>query len=392
MPDKGKFKTIVVAAAPIEPIRQSNIRLLDRVSGGVIPFGGNNLFPQEVAKFMRQAKYQRGISLDKAFHFAGTEFRSEDQAFQDWQASAGFGESFFNVHKKLVKDFRWIGNAYLHGTTDSKLSYLKLQHIDYTKCRVNKDHEVVINPDWLNRKQDLDQVIPIFPDAVEGEDCQYHFMIHIKDYEAEFSFYGIPDWITGFDNGKIDIRTDEWNLSHIEKGLKPDLFMKMPSSVTDKEIELVKKNLKEFKEGKPGSVLMVFGDGADVKAVNEKVMDLDWEKLNNQNLDKTLIANQWYKSLMSVSQATGFDTERVKYEYQLALGKIQQEQALFITLYKNLFNNFNLFNSEDLSIFNTPIIPEEAIEDRLNKMSAFFTEEQKAVIAADYMARVLKIE
>ena len=353
--------TEVKRPAPIEPYRFGSFRV-----GDVVPFGVTNLFPNEVAEYLRRAKVQRGICNSKADFFAGSYFVSEDASFLEWEKNG-----FFKEHTRLVKDFEYSGNAYLHIITDARKSFVQIKHIDFTKCRKTKDGEVIVAPDWKVRfsgKQD--KILPTFPNFYRNKemfgDDLYHSSIHLKEYEPEFKHYGIPSWISGWENMLIDIRTDEWNLSHLDTGLKPDLVINMPSGTTEQEIAMVKENMKDFKEGKPGSALFIFGDGAKTTVVNEKVLDMDWSKLNDSNVEKTLIANSWFKSLMSVSQSTGFDTQRVKWEYQLALRQIMERQEFFVSEYKNVLDVFGM--STDFEIYNSPIIPEEPASSTMIQM------------------------
>lgn len=365
---------------PPKPIKIKNIQSFD-----YIPFGANNGFPSELMAFLRGAKLQRGISLSKARHFSGAYFTSQNQSFLDWEKTAGVvGESFYKIHRKLNIDKRYSGNAYLAIITDKRRSFVKLQHIDFTKVRAAKnDIAIIINPDWAYRNREKDAIIPLFPEFKEHENGLLISAVHFKDYEPEFSYYGIPDWIAGYINMQIDIKTDGWNADHLDKGLKPDIIHNLPASTTDPEIEEIKKNTKEFKEGKPGSIMLTFGDGVKTTVLNEKIMDMDWQKLNDVNIEKTLIANQWFKSLMSVSQSTGFDTQRVRYEYQLAYGDIIKEQELFLETYNQIFQYFSL-GFDDVQIYNTSIIPDESTEEKLIKMMPFFSEQQRSEIGDKY--------
>lgn len=399
-----KVQSMVVANVknppPIEPIRNSLTKTT--YTGDVMPFGYNNLFPNELAGFLRRSKLQRGILNDKSAHYAGAYFVSESEQFLDWEKNAGRDDvkgqsiSFFEVHKRLISDKRQSGNAYLHLITDARKSFILFQHLDYTRCRVNKYHEVVYNQDWYYRlNSEKDKILPLFPvftrNAKMFGDELYHSVMHFKDYEPEFVWYGIPDWITGWENMLIDVRTDEWNLSHIDTGVKPDVIMHLPAGISELELKEIKDNAKDFKEGKPGSLLFTFGDNVKSTVLTNQVFDMDWEKLTNANLEKALIANSWYKSLMSVSQSTGFDTERVKYEYQLALRKIIPEQEIFMMHYRNILDQFGI-DTESLQIHNEPILPELSEEDRLIKMLPFFSEQQKAEIAQRYFDKFMSNE
>lgn len=375
-------KSLVIKNDIKEPPKPLNFNDVQR-SNDYIPFGIGNKFPSELMGFLRAAKVQRGVSLSKARHFSGTYFISQNNAFIDFEKKAGVtGESLYSIHRKLNIDKRYSGNAYLLIVTDNRGRFVRFQHIDFSKVRVDKLFNLIINPDWSNRRKENDIFVPLFPNFVE-HDGNYISGYHFKEYEPEFSYYGIPDWIAGYINMQVDIKTDSWNADHLDKGLKPDIIHNLPGGTTDAEIEQIKENTKDFKEGKPGSVMFTFGDAVKTTVLGEKIMDMDWGKLTEMNIEKTLIANQWYKSLMSVSQSTGFDTQRVQYEYQLALGDILKEQELFLDVYKRIFTTFNL-KFDDIMIYNSPIIPKESTEDRLIKMMPFFSEQQKAEIGTKY--------
>lgn len=375
-------KSFVIKNEIKEPPKPTKITDVQR-STDYIPFGIGNKFPSELMGFLRAAKVQRGVSLSKARHFTGAYFVSQNQTYLDFEKTAGItGESLFSIHRKLNIDKRFSGNAYLLIFTDAKGRFLKLQHVDWTKCRVNKQFDIIINPDWSNRRKENDLQVPLFPNFVAYE-SGYVSAYHFKEYEPEYTYYGIPDWIAGYINMQVDIKSDSWNADHLDKGLKPDIIHNLPAGTTDAEIEQIKQNTKDFKEGKPGSVMFTFGDAVKTTVLGEKIMDMDWGKLTEMNIEKTLIANQWYKSLMSVSQSTGFDTQRVQYEYQLALGDILKEQELFLDVYKRIFTTFML-KFDDVMIYNSPIIPKKSTEARLLEMLPFFSDAQKAEIGTKY--------
>lgn len=391
----SKVTSMVISQAKNPPPIEPNRLILGRTVtiNNVIPFGVDNLFPNRVAENLRRSKIQRGILNDKLSYFAGSYFTSESQSFLTWEKTTKGKDSFFKVHKKLIKDDLWNGNSYLHLITDARKSFLTVEHLDFTRCRVDADKRVVFNEDWKFRLSGYnDKVLPLFPvferNAEMYKDNLYHSVIHFKDYEPEFEWYGIPDWVVGWENMSIDIRTDEWNLSHLDKGMKPDIIMHLPLGTTEAEIEMIRKDAKEFKEGKPGSLMFTFGDGVRSTVLNAKMLDMDWGKLTESNLEKSLIANSWYKSLMSVSSSTGFDTNRVLYEYQLALRKIIPKQESYLEIYRELFAAFNI-DATDLQIFNEPILPESK-SDKIIKLLPLFSESQRAELSDKYFMELMQ--
>jgi len=377
----SKIKSGYYNLTPPTPIRENVIeRVYSLVGGDIVPNGENNLYPNEMAAMLRQSKYQRGILKSKRSHFVGTDFFSEDAKTQKWLDEPNEEYSLHEAFNRLMMDYGNDGNGYLKIVTNREKSFFKIYHLDGTKCRLNKDHEIVFNHDWINRTKEDDEIIPPFPEF--KKDGKYFISaIHIKDYEPEFAWYGVAGWIGGFLNVKIDIQTDEWNQHHVEHGYKTDNVIVFPDGVSDAEIKEVKKSHKEFKEGKPGGFFYLVGDGVKVSPQNSKVLDVDWEKLNRLNIDKMVMANSWFKSLLSISQNTGFDTERVKYDYQLAKVEIAAVQNKFRKIFNEIFNFFGY--DSNLQIENIQVLPEPTPIEKLVLMKDFLTDEQKTEIGAD---------
>ena len=380
-----------ISAAYIEP--QTPITIKSTLSNDYVKFGVLNNFPQNVSQWLRESKIQRGIINNKTFFMTGNRFTSENESVVDLIGRIGLEKSFFTHHRNANFDFLSCGNTYLRVVTDRSKKWFKIEHVDYTKCRVNKDHDVVVNPDWTNYNKTNNIVIPLFPkfDVVPNEKNLFHSMIHIKSYEPSFDFYGVPSWLSCLVNARLDDKTDKWNESHVDTGYKTDNIFKFPTGTKDDEIKSVKDAHDEYKNGQPNGFFYLYGDGMEVYPQNQNVFDVDWQKLNNLNIDKLIIGNEWYKSIMSISQATGFDTERTKNDYQLALVQINDRQKMFIDIYKQMFEFFGV-DASDLAIYNESIIPNDNPVDQLNKLQAFFTDEQKQIVADYYLKKLKLIE
>ena len=79
----------------------------------------------------------------------------------------------------------------------------------------------------------------------------------------------------------------------------------------------------------------------------------NWSLLHQQAHTHLLSIHNWFKSLASFfGEKTGFDTQRILYEYEVALKTtIKTNQARYISIFKSLLPQFNL-NVDDLTITN----------------------------------------
>lgn len=358
--------------------------LLKPIDGTIVPFGdAKNQFPNELATLLRRSKILRGIVNDKADLFAGTEFITSNPKLQEFidNIYPDENQSLMEFHELNVIDRLSGGNGYFLVIKNGKNDFA-FQHLQDVNCRVDINSNVVFNPDWSKRQPTLDKVYPLFPDftEVDGLLCA---SIHVKDYERGFNYYGVPTYITGLVNGEIDYRTDAWNLEHIKTGYKTDNVVVMPNGASEPTMQAIIEKHKAFRYGKPGGFFYLTGDESKLIPQNSKVMDQDWGALNEVNVEKAIIANSWYKSLTSIAQNTGFDTNRIQQEYTLALRKIRKDQLRWLAIYKRIFKYFNI-DATDLDIRNESIIPAKSQEQMLLDMQSFLSEPQKAEIGTHY--------
>ena len=324
-----------------------------------IPFGSDNLFPNALALFARQSPNHRGVINSKVNYAMGDGLvptDENDQATEDLLQSINFeGESLNDVQKKLLLDNFITGNYYIECITDKNRSFLWFNHIDATKARVSKDlKNILIHPDWSRYTGKTDKnlkVIPVYPnfepdtkDGISAHRCVYHGF----SYEPEFSFYGIPQYISGKDSVQIDLRTNKWNLGRLKNSFRPGATMIVP--VKDSaEAKLVSDTLKAQYTGeeKQGKTLLLTKSRAlenekadQTQYIPHTVEDKgSWIKLHQQSTSDIIVAHAWYRALSGIADNTGFDTERILNEYNIALSTvITSTQQEFVKLYNRLYS------------------------------------------------------
>ena len=113
-----------------------------------IPFGSDNLFPNALALFARKSPNHRGVINSKVKYCLGDGIFPEDEKNKELQTQIDSinqeGESLNQIQKKLYLDRFMTGNYDIELITDSRRSFLWVNHIDATKCRLSKDSKSII--------------------------------------------------------------------------------------------------------------------------------------------------------------------------------------------------------------------------------------------------------
>ncbi len=130
-----------------------------------IPFGEDNLLPQQIVQLSRSVAVHRAILNSKALFIAGNGFVSENKELKTFLENVNnFSESMRDVFFKLIFDELNIGNCYLEIITDKRKSFLSIYHIDGSKCRLDADGDsIIIHPDWSSYKGKNDELSKVLP-------------------------------------------------------------------------------------------------------------------------------------------------------------------------------------------------------------------------------------
>ena len=334
-----------------------------------IPFGEDNLIPQQIVQLSRSVAVHRAILNSKAFFISGNGFVSEDKKLSDFLSNVNnYSENLRDVFFKLLFDELNIGNAYLELITDKNKSFLMLYQIDGSKCRISaKENTILIHPDWSiykGKRDELTEEIPLYPNYKKDDNKLYRTVIHIKQYEPEFYHYGLPTWYAGLNSVIIAGLTDVWNQSRLEKQFNASGLLIIPGVNDDKDAETLDAEFDKFKGSaneRSHDLIVQYlkdlgpGQLRDTAQYIEfkKNEEGNWIELHRQAHTNLLSIHNWFKSLASFfGEKTGFDTARILNEYEIALNTtIRVYQSKYISLFKRIFTDFG-FNPESLAITN----------------------------------------
>ena len=297
-------------------------------------FGSDNLFPQQLAEITRTSTAHRAILKYKQIFTIGEGFNFDEnnKPLEEFINHANEAETLRNVYKKIIQDWLIFGNYFVEFVTDKKNSFFNVFHKDVTKIRLNKDGDgVIIHPDWrqYQSRKSLAKEIPLYPEFEKGkDDSNLHSILHVKNYEPEFSFYGLPDWVAAMDAAGIVSKTNKWNLSRLDNSFQPSGIMELTGDADNEEIKKGKKEIqRQFTgEGKNSKLIVVTKEqGAEgIKYTPlTQTQTGDWIELHKMATDELVMAHNWFRSLSGIGEAGQLgNTQQIRNEYEIAKATI----------------------------------------------------------------------
>lgn len=303
-------------------------------------WGDDNLFPVALSMMSRRSTTHRRIINDKADYISGKGFTYDStnpilKAFVE--CANGDGETLRKILNKVAFDKSLFGNAFVEIVTDDTNSFLAMFHQDASKCRVAKDRkQILMHHDWSNFSIKTAKKLPIFPEFRRSSNGTMRSIIHYKDYEPMFENYGVPPYIAGMNVSAIAYKTDKWNISRLDNSFQLSGVMLLDASVdSDEEANHIVKTAEKKFAGKPGQVMFMMKDSSEgdnsrfipITASNEG----DWTKLHDQATTDIIVAHSWFRSLSGLDYGAGFNSERILYEYEVALNTVilaEQEEIM----------------------------------------------------------------
>lgn len=303
-------------------------------------WGDDNMLPYALSIISRRSVAHRRIINDKADYIAGKGMVCSDDIpllGQFVGCVNGYGETLRSLLSRLAFDEALLGNAFMEVVTDESHSFLSLYHIDATTCRLARDSShVVMHHDWSAFRASEAKMLPLYPNFEVQTDGTLRSVVHYKDYEPTFSHYGVAPYIAGLNAAAILYKTDKWNISRIDNSFQLSGVMLLDGAVdSEDEADRIVRLAEEKFAGNPGQVLFVLkdhgeGDNSRFIPINSS-SDGDWQSLHEQSEADLIVAHSWFRSLSGIDYASGFSSERILHEYEVALNTIilsEQEQLL----------------------------------------------------------------
>lgn len=331
-------------------------------------WGDDNLFPCALSLLSRRSAIHRRIIIDKSRYIAGKGISydlSDPVLTSSLEQVNGTGETVRQLLRKLAFDKTLFGNAFLEIVTDKNRSFISFFHQDASRCRISKDkRHALLHQDWTNYNAESAKKIAVYPRFEKAKDGTLRSIFHYKEYEPMFENYGVPAYIAGMNVSAIAYKTDKWNISRLDNSFQLSGIMLLDADVdTDHEAENILRNAEKKFAGEPGQVMFVIkgmGENEHSKFIpiasdNEG----DWKELHDQAVNDIVVAHSWFRSLSGLDYSTGFSSERIFHEYEIALNTvILGEQEELLDPIRNALESLLNADTSSLQIINRP--PAEA--------------------------------
>ncbi len=332
---QGKVNNLVAPEIPDERIYTG----INQVSlkGDVVPWGSDNLFPDALIELKRNSAVHGAILHSKRVYITGKEVNYASDKVAKFVEAANATESLRDVISKLSYDLVLYGNAVVE-VVRSK-GGIAVFHKDAAFYRLHKDNDKVIyNPEWHNWKTSQDVVLPLWPNfSKEGRSIYL-----IRAYEPGQRWYGLPDYVAGMNAATILYKTDKWNLSRLDNSFKASGILLVDADLSPDEARKFEDDFDErfTGEGNTGRVMKVVKELASDKTkfipLSENY-DADWSEQQAISEGNIITAHGWFRSLSGLADNTGFDTQRILQEYEIALNTVVYDyQAMLVGCFNRL--------------------------------------------------------
>ena len=327
-------------------------------------WGDDNMLPYLLSLMARRSVIHRRIINDKADYIAGkgVAYNESIPLLGDIVKHAnGSGESLRSIIARLALDEAMFGNAFMEVVTDAKHSFLSFYHIDASTCRLARESEhVVMHHDWRNYRSSEACTLPLFPSFEEQEDGTLRSVVHYKDYEPMFSHYGVAPYVAGMGAAAILYKTDKWNIARLDNSFQLSGVMMLDGAVgSEEEADRMVRMAEERFSGNPGQVLFVLrekGEDDNSRFIPiDTSADGDWRLLHEQSESDLVIAHSWFRSLSGLDYSSGFSSERILHEYEVALNTvILSEQEQLLEPIREIIGSVLGVDASSLEIINRP--------------------------------------
>lgn len=349
-----------------------------------IPFGVDNLFPQYLAEVSRQSPTHRAILGQKKILSMGKEFQSTDARLMEFVDNVNNGETLRDVYGRLMFDYYTFGNAYLQVVKHD--AGINLYHIDATKCRIARDKKsVYIHPDWQkyqSSKKDA-VIVPLYPNFSNNT-----AIIHFKDYEPTFEYYGLSDFVSALKWLNIDKLIQTFNNTKFEQNFMPSAIVEINGDMGQEEAEKLVKEAQQkwVGQGNNSKILFIVKNGdqnpANVTMLND-TSDGSFMELQSLTSQNIITAHRWQPAMSGIVSAGKLNStgNEIRLAWEMVMGTIIKDvENLVLPKIRAVIDENTILSADDLVIIYEP--PISYLSD-INPAQVLTLNEQREMLGFD---------
>ncbi len=329
-----------------------------------IPFGINNLFPQELSELSRSASTHRAILSTKTTFSIGEGLRTSNKKLQTILEDVNiFGESMDDVAKKVFADYWKLGNAYMEVVIGQ--GYINFFHQDGTTARVHKGGKhILLHPDWEHARQYPDDMrkIPKYPEFKKESSGEiFRTIIHFSDYESTYYYYGMPDYCAALDHIRIANQIGVYNLTRFKNGFMPSAIVELNADMGEDEAQdFIDDAVAKLTGAGDNSKILFIAKNGDGDATNVNIINdtsdgsfMELQKITNDNI---ISAHRWNPALSGIQVAGQLgNNQQILTAYDIAMSTVIKEpQGMFLKILKKILKTERGINASDLRFYTKP--------------------------------------
>lgn len=353
------FSKDVSKDAPSEPSLISDV-LRDEW----IPFGKNNLFPQELSELSRSASTHRAILGTKTTFTIGEGLATSNKALKSLLEDVNvYGESMDDVAKKVLSDYWKLGNAYMEVVVGK--GYINFFHQDGTTARVHKDGKhILLHPDWEHARRFPDEMrkVPLYPEYKNEDNGNiYRTIIHFADYESTYYYYGMPDYCAALDHIRIANQIGVYNLTRFKNGFMPSAIVELNADMGEDEAQdFIDDAVAKLTGAGDNSKILFIAKNGDGDATNVQIINdtsdgsfMELQKITNDNI---ISAHRWNPALSGIQVAGQLgNNQQILTAYDIAMSTVIKEpQQMFLKVLKKILKVERGISANDLTFYTKP--------------------------------------
>lgn len=241
--------------------------------GEIVPFGKNNLFPNELIDFYYSSPIHSTITNFKAKVMSGDGIdKSKLTPVESIKVDALLGDMINKKLSEISLDYQLIGACAIEVIWNMNFTAIaKINRIPISQVRLGKENakgeveEYFISKDWRKSITNANIVkIPRFDPLNKTSQSQ---LIYVKNPSVTGQYYGIPSYASGLNYIAANAAISKYHLSVVENGFNPGLaikFFKKPQSPEERQT-IVRAIHKEYGgKSNAGKVMILFSDGKDL--------------------------------------------------------------------------------------------------------------------------------
>lgn len=252
----------------------------------IVPFGKNNLFPNELIDLFYSSPLHSTITQFKSKVMSGDGLDySKLTPAELVKTEALFGKTINRQISEMTLDYQLIGSLAIEVIWNINFTAIaKIRRIPTSQVRMGKENgsgiveKYYISKDWSKNINSEIKEVSTFDPKNKKDQVQ---LLYVKNPSVTGRYYGMPQYTSGLNYIAANAAISKYHLSVVENGFNPGLaikFYKKPQSPEERSA-IVKGIHKEYGgKSNAGKVMILFSDGKDLSP--------DIQPIEVSNLDK----------------------------------------------------------------------------------------------------------